>query len=162
MAIAGRSYANVPIIIRGSLEDPADFGSKTQVVVVTAQPDRRWFAPATVLTAVNPATQPATAGIPPPVVVAAPPDPRWFSTRTLITSNPPPGLATVAIPPPVVVAAQPDRRWLAVNPPSFAVGSPTAAPAVAQQGTAAVANVLAGTVTTSNVLAGSVTIVNDL
>jgi hypothetical protein len=37
MAIAGRSYPNVPVIIRGSLEDAGDFGSKTAVLVVTPQ-----------------------------------------------------------------------------------------------------------------------------
>ena len=37
MAIAGRSYASVPVVIRGSLEDAGDFGSKTKTAIKKLQ-----------------------------------------------------------------------------------------------------------------------------
>jgi len=79
MAIAGRSYANVPVIVRGSLEDPDDFIAKV-THVVTSQPS----APGT---AVRQATilrstlrDPPVLTTPAPVIVAPPPAMRWFST----------------------------------------------------------------------------------
>lgn len=77
MAIAGRSYANVPVVVRGSLEDPSDFNSRTQVVVVAAPYDRRWFLVPPLIASANPPIPPlvvtaSAAGVVTPVSLAVP------------------------------------------------------------------------------------------
>jgi hypothetical protein len=87
MAIAGRRYPNVPVIIRGSLEDPADFGSRTRIVIVAAQPPRQAPQRAVIIRG---ALQDAPVLVTPrPVVVAAVPDRRRLAgSVTLITGRP--------------------------------------------------------------------------
>jgi hypothetical protein len=108
MAIAGRSYANVPVIIRGSLEDPDDFIAKV-THVVTSQPSQAQTATrrATILrsTLADPPVLTTAA----PVVVAAAADRRRFAGAAIqVLANPyAPPVITVATPGPVVVTSQP-------------------------------------------------------
>lgn len=162
MAIAGRSYANVPVIVRGSLEDPSDFGSKTAVLVVAAPADPRWFRTAPPVIAASPQPPAAAAAAPAPVVVTSAP-PLLKTVQAYITRNTLADAPVLTTPQPVVIAAPPAARWFAPGVILTAAGSPLAAgPPVAQQGTASVTLALAAAVTISNQLAGSVTIVNDL
>jgi hypothetical protein len=109
MAVAGRSYANVPVIIRGSLEDPGDFGSKTGVLVVTSQPPAAQTAvpPATITR--NTLQDPPALTAPAPVVVAAPSDRRWYGGSPVqVLANPQaPAVAPVPAPGPLVISSQP-------------------------------------------------------
>ncbi len=114
MAIAGRSYANVPVIVRSTLADPPVL-TTAPPVVAAAQPDRRWFAPGVAIVTAAPYAPPvipvATPGpvivtSQPPVLPAVPP----VITRSTLAD--PPVLTTAS---PVVIAAAPDRRWLSGN-----------------------------------------------
>jgi hypothetical protein len=109
MAIAGRSYANVPIIIRGSLENPTDFGSKTARIVVTPGPAGAYLAVPPPLTARNTLQDPPVLTTAPPVVLSNAPDARWFIGSTLISMNPQPQVVApiTPAPQPIVVAQQP-------------------------------------------------------
>jgi hypothetical protein len=118
MAIAGRSYANVPIISRGSLVDPPVLTTPKPVVVSTRPTAAHLAVPrCTILR--NTLVDPPVLTTPNPVVIANKPDSRWFATKqALIASNPatPPPVA-FATPGPVVVNVPTDRRWFNVNPP---------------------------------------------
>lgn len=111
MAIAGRSYANVPIVIRGSLAD-APVLTTARPVIVAAAPDRRWFSAGAATVISNPqapAAAPASVTPAPVVVTSQPPWPKTvqaFTARN--TLRDPPVLTTAG---PVVIAAATDRRW---------------------------------------------------
>lgn len=65
MAIAGRRYASVPVLKRGSLQDAPVLTTRPPVVIARP-PDRRRFAvrPATVLSGrAAPVTPPASTGL---------------------------------------------------------------------------------------------------
>ena len=115
MAIAGRSYPSVPVISRGSLEDPDDFIAKV-MLVVTSQPSQAQTAtqPATVLRSTL--ADPPVLTTPAPVVIAAPADRRWFTGAAVTvrgTLADPPVLTT---PGPVVVTSQPAASQTATPP----------------------------------------------
>jgi hypothetical protein len=109
MAIAGNSYANVPVIIRGSLEDPEDFNPKVPALVVTSWPSAAQTAvpPVTILR--NTLADPPVLTTAAPSVTAAPCDPRWFNPNpvTVIANPQAPPAVSAATPGPVVVAAPP-------------------------------------------------------
>lgn len=111
MAIAGRRYANVPVIVRGSLQDAPVLTTRPPVVVARP-PDRRWFAGRPPLVLSSPLAQAVAPAVatPAPLVVASPrPWPRTVQALTVrSTLQDPPVLTT---PRPVITAAQPDRRW---------------------------------------------------
>lgn len=127
MAIAGRSYANVPIISRGSLVDPPVLTTPDPVVVAFPN-DRRWYNTSRPVVVSNPAAPALTfTTTPAPVVVASqftqPKTVQAFVTRN--TLQDPPVLTT---PSPTVVAALLDKRWLAVRPPTISSNPQPAAP----------------------------------
>lgn len=126
MAAAGRSHPNVPVIVRGSLEDPSDFGPRTPVLVVTAQPARAQAAvpPVTILRGTL--RDPPVLTTPGPVVVAAAADRRWFSAVPVTVIAAP--QAPAAAPGPVVVAPRNDRRWYATPSALVLAGAPAAPP----------------------------------
>jgi hypothetical protein len=109
MAVAGRSVPNVPIVLRGSLEDPADFGSRTRVIVVAAQPPRQAQQRITILRSTLQDPPVLTAA--PPVTVAAQPDRRRFTGIALVLAAPQAQAATpaTATPGPLVISSQPPR-----------------------------------------------------
>jgi hypothetical protein len=108
MAVAGRSMPNVPVVLRGSLEDPSDFVSRTRVIIVAAQPPRQ-AQQATILrsTLQDPPVLTTAA----PVVVAAQPDRRRFAGVSLVLAAPQPQAAApaTATPGPLVITSQPPR-----------------------------------------------------
>lgn len=118
MAIAGRSYANVPIISRSSLQD-APVLTTPKPVVVSSQPTAAHLAVPRCTILRSTLVDPPVLTTPNPVVIANKTDSRWFATKqALITSNPatPPPVAT-ATPSPVVINVPTDRRWYNVNSP---------------------------------------------
>src|SRR5437660_2160490 len=109
MPVAGRSVPNVPIVLRGSLEDPADFGSRTRVIVVAAQPPRQAQQRITILrsTLQDPPVLTTAA----PVTVAAAADLRRFTGIALVLAAPQTQAAAsaTATPGPLVITGQPPR-----------------------------------------------------
>jgi hypothetical protein len=140
MAIAGRSYPNVPVISRGSLEDADDFIAKV-TLVVTSQPSRAQSAvpPVTVLRGTLQDPPVLTTAV--PVVVAPPNDRRWYAGNLVqVLANPQaPAVIPVSTPGPLVISSQPPvlpvvpafitRNTLA-DPPVLTTAAPvvTAAP----------------------------------
>jgi hypothetical protein len=141
MAVAGRSYANVPVIVRGSLEDAGDFSSKTPALVVTSQPSQAQTAvlPAAIVrgTLQDPPVLTTAA----PVVVAAPLDRRWYggSPVQVLASPQAPAVTPVSAPAPLVISLQPPplpavpafiTRSTLADPPVLTTPAPvvTAAP----------------------------------
>lgn len=136
MAIAGRSYANVPVIVRGTLQDPPVLTTPPPVVVAAA-PDWRWFAGnlGTVTILRSTLQDPPVLTTAAPVVVAAAADRRWFAGAAIqVAANPQaPAVIPVATPGPVVVTSQPPvlpavpafitRNTLA-DPPVLTTASP--------------------------------------
>lgn len=61
MAIAGRRYRNVPVVVRSTLQDPPVLTTRAPVVVALP-PARQWLS-----------TRPATVAANPPAAVAPPP-----------------------------------------------------------------------------------------
>jgi hypothetical protein len=111
MAIAGRSYANVPVIVRSTLQDPPVLTTPAPVVIA-APPDRRWLVGNLgVVTVVRGTLQdPPVLVTAAPVVVAAATDRRWLAVRPpLVLSAPQPQVVVpaTATPAPVVVTSQP-------------------------------------------------------
>lgn len=110
MAIAGRSYANVPVIVRGSLEDPDDFNPKVPALVVTSRPAAVQLATPRIIIIRSTLADPPVLTTAPPVIVVAAPDRRWFSAGVAtVISNPqaPAAAPATMTPAPVVVTTQP-------------------------------------------------------
>src|SRR5260370_7244472 len=102
MPVLGRSLPNQAIVIRGSLEDSADFDSRSQTVVVTAQPDRsygRGFIQSLRSTLQDP---PVLTTVP-PVVVTGPLSSYFNPTLTTILRNTLPDPPFLPTPPPLLV-----------------------------------------------------------
>lgn len=109
MAIAGRSYANVPIIIRNSLQD-APVLTTTPPVIVSIPPDSRWFAVNHTTYIRNTLVDPPVLTTQAPVVIAAATDKRWYAIpQPVILSNPaaPVVASSTTTPGPIVVTSQP-------------------------------------------------------
>lgn len=134
MAIAGRRYANVPVVVRGTLADPPVLTTPAPVVIA-APADRRWYASGrvTVLGGPKAPVVAAAAATPGPVVVTS--RPPWPGTARAIivrgTLQDAPVLTSAA---PVVVAAPPDRRWFAARPPLALKGGAAPPPATGNRG----------------------------
>src|SRR5260370_41879097 len=117
MPVLGRSLPNQAIVIRGSLEDSADFDSRSQPVVVTAEPDRsygRGFIQSLRSTLQDP---PVLTTVP-PVVVTGSLSSYFNPTVTTILRNTlqdPPVLTTPQ--PLVVVDGRGLNSWFGVNTP---------------------------------------------
>lgn len=113
MAIAGRSYANTPVISRSSFQDVPP---PTEPIVSADPPDRRWFATNDVTLLFNP--QPVVVpsiSTPDPIVVSAPNAATWFRpNQATVIVNPQPAVAT-ATPDPIVVTPVDVRAWYRIN-----------------------------------------------
>jgi hypothetical protein len=119
MAIAGRSYPNVPITSRGSLESSTDFNSKVPALVVTSQPTGEQTRAPRVTVLRNTLQDPPVLTTPSPVIIAAPNDRRWFvgvPPRVLVNPQAPAVVTGVATPEPVVVSAPPGVAQVATPP----------------------------------------------
>src|SRR5260370_5699238 len=117
MPVLGRSLPNQAIVIRGSLEDSADFDSRSQTVVVTSQPDRS-YGRGSVYILVSAVQAQRVLRTVPPVVVTVPLSSYFNPTVTTILRNTlqdPPVLTTPQ--PLVVVDGRGLNSWFGVNTP---------------------------------------------
>jgi hypothetical protein len=141
MAVAGRSYANVPVIVRGSLEDAGDFNSKTPALVITSQPSQAQTAVLQAAITRNTLQDPPVLTTAAPVVVAPPNDRRWYSgsPAQVLASPQAPAVTPVSAPAPLVISPQPPplpavpafiTRSTLADPPVLTTPAPvvTAAP----------------------------------
>jgi hypothetical protein len=116
MAIAGRSYANTPVISRSSFQDTPT--ATPEPVVVTSADVRVWYRVNVTSLQRNTLQDPPQLTTPGPEVVSVQYDKRWFEpNQATVIVNP---QAPIVIPPtatplPVVVVTQDVRAWYRSN-----------------------------------------------